>query len=81
MNTVVESVAAPTEVVTNLDRLNELLQDKSIDIPAFRRRVDHSFRNIMWLRRALRGCDNKELRSLVVMSQSDLLKPLALPAS
>lgn len=52
-----------------LDRLNELLADKNLDLPDFRRKVDVTGNNISWLQRNLevRNKISPELRELVAL--------------
>jgi len=58
---------------TNLDRLNELLKSDKLNLPDFRRKVDPSFRNLLWLKKALRTSDNQELKDLLNFPQHKLL--------
>lgn len=37
----------------NLDRLNTILQDKSLELPEFRNKVPENLSNIKWLKKAL----------------------------
>lgn len=70
-------------VATNLDRLNELLAKRSLDIPAFRRHVGPSLNNLKWLKSVLLERDDldKELRALLIMDQKELVKKHEIPES
>lgn len=56
---------------TNLDRLNELLQNENL--PSFRKTVAKSMNNISWLRTALANTENTELKALLSMTPKQLL--------
>lgn len=61
---------------TNLNRLNELLKDPSLGLPAFRTSVSPAFANLNWLKGKLPdnpACSD-ELKGLLAMSQTELLK-------
>lgn len=50
------------------ERLNELLKDKSIDIPDFRRTVSHTGNNVEWLRKRIQTRNknlNHEIKSIL----------------
>lgn len=63
----------PSFVKTKLDKLNWMLESPDVKIPDFRRTVNASFGNLVWLRKALKNHPNEELRSLVSLSSSELL--------
>ncbi len=56
--------------MTNLDRLNELLQDE--DLPTFRKSVGRSLNNLVWLRKHHKTA-NTELTKLLAMETRTLL--------
>jgi len=60
--------------LTRLDRLNTLLKSQDLHLPAFRRQVDSSFRNLRWLKKALKNTTNAELKALLDLPQHELLE-------
>jgi hypothetical protein len=63
-----------TQVVRNIDRLNELLDHSSISVPDFRRHVGQNLCNLSWLNKAL----NKSKTELKHPNKDELFKLLGL---
>lgn len=63
-------------MMTNLDRLNELLADRKLDLPQHRRVVDTSGGNLKWLREHIRKRNtiSEDLTVLLDMPIQDLVK-------
>lgn len=62
-------------MTTHLDRLNELLKDPALKLPAFRQEVPPSFGNLKWLQDKLpKNADcTDELKALLKMAPKALL--------
>lgn len=50
---------------TQIDELNELLKDKAINIPDFRRTVTHTGQNAQWLKKKLNSTSHPNLPTRV----------------
>jgi hypothetical protein len=61
-------------MANKLDRLNELLKDPSLRLPDFRQTVDRSGSNLVWLRKSLKANPNVELKQLLTLDISSLLR-------
>lgn len=64
-------------MTTRLERLNELLQDPSLNLPTFRQTVTPAFGNLQWLKAKLPKnpkCTD-ELRTLLELDAKSLLEP------
>lgn len=63
-------------MMTKLDRLNELLADRKLDLPQHRRVVDASGGNLKWLRDHIRTRNtiSEDLTVLLDMPIQDLVK-------
>lgn len=57
-----------------LDRLNDLIETE-MNVPAFRKTVDRSGRNLLWLRKAAKNVPlSEELTFLLALDISELTK-------
>jgi len=69
--------------MTNLERLNQLLKDKRLELPAFRQTVSPSLNNLKWLQTKFVRSEkcSREMKILLRMAPVMLLSDAASEAS
>lgn len=60
----------------NIERVNELLKNPELDLPAFRQRIDASGHNLKFIRKVIpkNAKAPEELKTLLAMNDKELMK-------